>query len=293
MNYFKYITLILFAICGLSACSEDDLNDRSIFEGTAIQRAEFDNWLLNNYVYPYNVDFKYRLEDHESDQKYNLVPAEFRKSVAIAKLVKFLWIDAYIEVMNNDREFICTYGPKMIHLIGSPAYEEGQIVLGTAEGGLKVTLYNVNALNPDNPDIEVLNFWYFKTMHHEFAHILHQTIEFPQEFYEISTGKYTGGSWVNYTDKQALERGFITAYASNEVHEDFAETIANFVTHDEAWWNEQIETAGDGAAYIEQKLELARTYMAETWNIDLDSLRDIVQRRSSEIMNLDLVNLND
>ena len=39
MNYFKYITLILFAICGLSACSEDDLNDRSIFEGTAIQRA--------------------------------------------------------------------------------------------------------------------------------------------------------------------------------------------------------------------------------------------------------------
>lgn len=196
MNYFKYITIILFAICGLSACSEDDLDDRSIFEGTAIQRAEFDNWLLNNYVYPYNVDFKYRLEDHESDQKYNLVPAEFRKSVAIAKLVKFLWIDAYIEVMNNDREFICTYGPKMIHLIGSPAYEEGQIVLGTAEGGLKVTLYNVNALDPDNPDIEVLNFWYFKTMHHEFAHILHQTIEFPQEFYEISTGKYTGGSWV-------------------------------------------------------------------------------------------------
>ena len=90
-----------------------------------------------------------------------------------------------------------------------------------------------------------------------------------------------------------MERGFITAYASNEVHEDFAETIANFVTHDKAWWNEQIETAGDGAAYIEQKLELARTYMAETWNIDLDSLRDIVQRRSSEIMNLDLVNLND
>ena len=63
MNYFKYITIILFAICGLSACSEDDLDDRSIFEGTAIQRAEFDNWLLNNYVYPYNVDFKMCIRD--------------------------------------------------------------------------------------------------------------------------------------------------------------------------------------------------------------------------------------
>lgn len=46
----------------------------------------------------------------------------------------------------------------MIHLVGSPAYDEGQITLGTAEGGLKVTLYNVNTLDPHNPDIEVLNF---------------------------------------------------------------------------------------------------------------------------------------
>lgn len=293
MKYLKYITLMLFLVCGVSSCDESSMDDRSVFTGTKQERNEFDNWLLANYVSPYNIDFKYRLEDHESDKDYNLVPADYHKSIAMAKLVKFLWIDSYIEIMDNNREFICTFGPKMIHLIGSPAYDEGQITLGTAEGGLKVTLYNVNYLDPQNPDIEELNFWYFKTMHHEFAHILHQTIEFPQEFYEISTGKYTGTSWVNVRDEEALQKGFITPYGSSEVHEDFAETVANYVTHNASWWNQQIDIAGDGAVFIQQKLELARTYMKEIWDIDLDTLRDIVQRRSSEVLNLDLENLED
>ena len=158
MKYIKYIALAAFFACGVCSCSEDSLDDQSVFSTEAPQRNEFDIWLLNNYVYPYNIDFKYRMEDKESDHDYNLTPADYDKSVAMAKLVKFLWIDAYTEVM-GDRTFICTLGPKMIHLVGSPAYDEGQITLGTAEGGLKVTLYNVNTLDPHNPDIEVLNFW--------------------------------------------------------------------------------------------------------------------------------------
>lgn len=292
MKYIKYIALVLFFTCGISSCSEDDLDNQSIFSTDSPQRNDFDIWLLDNYVFPYNIDFKYRMEDKESDHDYNLTPADYNKSIAMAKLVKFLWLDSYIEMMGS-REFICTYGPKMIHLIGSPAYDEGQITLGTAEGGLKVTLYNVNALDPKNPDIEVLNFWYFKTMHHEFAHILHQTVEFQKEFYEVSTGRYTGAGWVNITDTEALGKGFITNYASTEVHEDFAEIVANYVTHDAAWWAAQRQIAGSAASYIDQKLELVKTYMTETWNIDLDKLRDIVQRRSSQVKDLDLINLKD
>ena len=127
--------------------------------------------MLDNYVTPYNIDFKYKFEYKESDTDYNLAPAELSKSVAMAKLVKYLWIDAYVEVQGNNRDFICTYGPKMIHLIGSPAYDNGKITLGTAEGGLKVTLYNINALNPNSVDVEMMNRWYFSTMHHEFSHI--------------------------------------------------------------------------------------------------------------------------
>lgn len=291
----KYITCFLIAIAflgGATACSDDDLDSQSVFDNESPYRSQFDNWLINNYVTPYNIDFKYRFEYKESDTDYNLAPAELNKSVAMAKLVKYLWIDAYVEVQNNDRNFICTYGPKMIHLIGSPAYDNGKITLGTAEGGLKVTLYNINALNPFKTDIAMMNRWYFSTMHHEFSHILHQTIEFPQEFYEVSSGKYTGNGWVNISDQTALQMGFITAYGSTEVHEDFAELVANYITHDAVWWVQQLAIAGEAATYINQKMEIVKNYMEEVWKIDLDLLRDIVQRRSEQVKYIDLTELN-
>ena len=58
----------------------------------------FDEWLLANYTYPYNVDFKYRMQDIESDHKYNLVPADYDKSVALAKIIKHVWMEAYTEL---------------------------------------------------------------------------------------------------------------------------------------------------------------------------------------------------
>ena len=291
----KYMAFLLVALtlAGVTtSCSEDDLSSKSNFDLETPIRTAFDEWLLDNYVAPYNIDFKYLFEYNESDNKYNLAPAELSKSIAMAKLVKFLWIDAYVEAQNFDRTFICTYGPKMIHLIGSPAYDNGMLTMGMAEGGLKVTLYNINALNPAKADVEIMNHWYFSTMHHEFSHILHQTVEFPQEFFEISSGKYTGNGWTNISDEDALKLGFITAYGSTEVHEDFAELVANYVTHDSNWWAKRLNIAGDAATYIEQKIDIVKTYLTEAWNIDLDQLRDIVQRRSEQVKFIDLTKLN-
>ena len=75
-----------------------------------------------------------------------------------------------------------------MQLIGSNEYSANQsIILGTAEGGLKIMLYGVNRLDIDNPSINVenpyadrsevpidMNYWFFHTMHHEFCHILTQ-----------------------------------------------------------------------------------------------------------------------
>ena len=57
-----------------TSCGEDDLED-SKFRKMTVERNEFDNWLLANYVQPYNIDLKYQLEDIETDMSYNLVPA--------------------------------------------------------------------------------------------------------------------------------------------------------------------------------------------------------------------------
>ena len=97
---------------------------------------------------------------------------------------------------------------------------------------------------------------------------------------------------MNVSDEAALGMGFITAYGGLEVHEDFAELVANYVTHDAAWWQQQLKIADEGATFINQKMEIVRNYMNEVRNIDLDKLRDIVQRRSEQVKYIDLTELN-
>lgn len=258
---------------------------------TRRREGAFDTWLLLNYVEPYNIQFNYKYIDRESDNNYNLVPAEYDKAVAMAKLTKYLWIDSYNELLGDT--FIKTYCPRMIQLIGSKAFNsQGSVVLGTAEGGLKITLYNINGLNPSSPSIDFLNEWFFKTMHHEFAHILHQTKNYSTDFNLISTD-YQGPSWLNLeSDAVANKMGYVTCYASYSPDEDFVEIISNYVTHAKGYWESVLATAGEeGGDKLARKFEIVRNYLQESWGIDIDKLRDIVQKRSANISQLDLKTL--
>ena len=288
----KYIYTLLFAASiVLGACSEDKLDSHSIFNTESPERDAFDTWLLLNYVVPYNIQFNYKYIDKESDNTYNLIPAEYDKSVAMAKLTKYLWIDSYNELLGE--AFIKTYCPRMIQLIGSKAYNsQGSVVLGTAEGGLKITLYNVNELNANSPDIDFLNTWFFKTMHHEFAHILHQTKNYSTDFNLISTD-YQGPSWLNLeSDEVANTMGFITRYASFSPDEDFVEIISNYITHDAGYWENVLNNGGAlGKIKLQKKFDIVRKYLKDSWSIDIDKLRDIVQRRSDSLSEVDLENL--
>ena len=288
-----YSLLALTTVC-LGACNNNDEIDtaNSIFSTEPLERNAFDYWLLDNYTYPYNIDFMYRMKDIESDHKYNLVPADYDKAVALSKIIKHVWMDAYVELAGMD--FLRVYVPKTFHLIGSPAYESsGNMVLGTAEGGKKITLYNVNDLNIKKINIEKLNEYYFETMHHEFAHILHQKRNFDPSFNRISEGKYVGADWYYYmtaqgamprTDDVAWPDGFVTAYAMSQSNEDFVENIAMYVTHTQAYWDNMMTAAGEsGAAIINKKFTIVYNYMRDTWGIDLNELRKIVLRRQQEI----------
>ena len=64
MKYIKLFLLITFTLC-LGACSEDDLDSKSIFDTEEPKMNEFDNWLMKNYVTPYNISFNYRYDDKE------------------------------------------------------------------------------------------------------------------------------------------------------------------------------------------------------------------------------------
>ena len=286
IKYMKYLSVLLAAVL-LVSCGEEKLDPNSQVIDSNVEQNEFDEWLYDNYVLPYNIEFLYRMVYKESDMNYYLVPAEYDKSVQIAKLMIHLCLEAYDEV-TGDKEFIRTYFPKMIHIIGSAAYRNnGTMVLGTAEGGLKITLYMINSLQLD-PDY--LNEYYFHTMHHEFAHILHQTKPYSSDFDMITGSAYVNDSWNStFSDEEALQNGFITPYASSEPNEDFVELLSTYITNTPKFWSDMLKAAGtDGSAIIKQKFDIVYNYMKNTWGIDLDELRDIILRRQSEIDELNL-----
>lgn len=315
-----YIAIVAFASVGVVSCNDDDLNSTSIFPEVNetldpnSYSFQLDSFLKREYLIPYNLDFKYRLEDVGIDMNYNLVPSDYDKSVDLAVLTKYLWFEVYDKHAGLD--FLKAYGPRIIHLIGSPAFNpvNGTIILGLAEGGIKVSLYRVNYMDPTN--FLELNEFYFKTMHHEFSHILHQTKTYPTEFQLLSPSWYSSTGWQDRYDPVCNSFGCVTNYASSETREDFAETIANYITKTDEQWDSLIYCAGrnweltvdektgrstyedpeeiqddeggladgvDGVAVINQKVQIARTWFRDAWGLDLDTLRAEVQRRQSNI----------
>lgn len=287
------ILLAFVASFALMSCSDDEPSSESIFPTTSPKRDAFDKWLLENYTFPYNVEMKYKMEDIESDMKYHLVPADSAKTAKLSIIMKYLWFDAYNEVVGPD--FIKENMPRTIHFIGSPAYNsEGTMVLGTAEGGLKITLYMVNSLDDKTlKNYDTMNTYYFHTLHHEFTHILNQKIPYDQSFKLITESGYVSGDWYTISDKTAHQAGFITPYAMVEPLEDFAEMLSGYVTKSQSKWNAILADAGTtGAASISAKLDIVRNYMQESWNVDIDQLRAAVLRRASTLSAVDLEHLN-
>lgn len=284
------------------SCSSDDIESKSVITTTTHEPNDFDKWLEENFRNPYNIDFKYRYEEIESDYDYYTVPAYYEESIKMAHLVKYLCIETYNEVAGI--EFTRSYFPKMFYLIGVWEYENnGVIKLGTAEGGKKIVLMGINFLDyvldgsydPSRDIADGLNHYYIKTIHHEFTHILNQTRDYPMSFRQVTPNSYVSDSQFSEPYNTAyLQRGFITAYAQTNTAEDFAEMISEYVTHDTDWWEERMQAADatweqdldqtqTGRVLIEQKLDIARAYMHDVWNIDIDELRECILRRQTNV----------
>lgn len=247
--YVLFAAFALMCTVGFTSCSDDDFTE-TIFDPTEypLDRTQatfpLDTFVKKNFLEPYNLRYLYKMEDISSDMNKNLVPCTYENSVKLAVLAKYLWYDVYAKLAGE--EFLKEYSPRIIHVIGSPSYnpQTGTVTLGEAEGGLKITIYNANNLNVD--DIDNLNERLFKTMHHEFSHILHQNKVYPNAFSEISNGKYNPMDWEDACDSLSLSSGFVSNYASSQVREDWVEVIANYIVKDADTWNGMLNTATYG-----------------------------------------------
>lgn len=246
------LRILFFAFATMTAvefmsCSDDNDFTPTIFDTTdyPLDKTVFtfplDTFIKKNFLVPYNLKFLYKMEDIGSDMNKNLVPAEYSQSIDLAVLSKYLWYDVYEKYAGE--QFLKLYSPRVIHVIGSKNYNvsSGTETLGDASGGVKINLYNVNNLNVS--DIENMNEYFFKTMHHEFTHILDQTFLHPTSFNTISSSNYDASGWNDQPDSVVAGLGFVSPYASSAYTEDWAEILANYITRDSISWAQLLETA--------------------------------------------------
>jgi len=288
------------ACCGLAAtlvaCSEDELSSQSVVKVDQVEYTPFDYWLQRNYVAPYNIAFKYRYEDNESDMNYYTVPARYESAIILAHIVKYMCLEAYDEA--GSITFTRSYFPKLIFTIGEWEYQNnGTYILGTAEGGRKILLSGANYVEQYMKSGDELNHYYLKTVHHEFTHILNQTKDYSADYQLITGSGYVADKWSTESYSTGyLQRGFITSYAQHSPDEDFAEMLSTYVCNSEKRWQTWLDQAGDmGARSISAKLDIVKDYMLTAFGIDLSRLREAIQRRQRDIVagRIDLTDLSN
>jgi substrate import-associated zinc metallohydrolase lipoprotein len=227
-----------------------------------------------------------------------LVPPKEEKIIPVLSAVKKVWIDTYIA--EKDSMFMKKYVPKFFALAGSASWNtDGTITLGTAEGGRKVVLYVLNNfrtkgmtgyVSSDSFNIKQM----FHTIEHEFGHILHQTVMYPQDFKTISVGFYTS-NWNNVSDATAHKDGFISAYAESAPDEDFVEMIGIMLTEGRAGFEAIIKsipagtsdnntTQAQAIARLRMKESIVVSYFKDTWGIDFYSLQTRVRAQVDKLI---------
>lgn len=297
MKSFQFICL-LFLLSGtvFISCKKEKLNPNSVItDPAASDSTALDKYILREFVTPYNISILYKYVDAESDMNYNLSPANDESAIRMTRLTQYLGIGPY-DAVTGSKEFIRSYFPKMLNYIGSPAYNNnGTIVLGTAEGGRKINMFNLNKLTAGNAfNVAYLNDKYFHTMHHEFGHILNQLKPYPNSFREISGGKYVQDSWNDKypSDFDAINDGFISAYASKEDSEDFVEMASFYITMSAKDWEDRISRgSGEGKDILQRKIDIVKKYYEESWNISLDSLRSEILKRQASLKDFDQLDI--
>lgn len=293
---FRKSMLFVCIVLLVTACKkEDELGDVDNIPGLGGDtwvKGPIDYWIYDSLTQPYNIAVKYKWDQFELELNKTLVPPREDKIIPVMDAVKKVWINTYVAEAGEN--FIKKYCPKFFVLVGSASYNtDGTITLGTAEGGRKVVLYVLNDFRTrDMPDYQPSDSFnikqMFHTIEHEFGHILHQNIMYPDDFKRVSVGHYTA-NWNNVSDAQANRDGFVTAYSMSGPDDDFVEMIAMMLVEGKDGFDRIVNSipAGTSAngvtreeaqSRLRQKEAIVVTYFKEVWDIDFYKLQTRVRQ---------------
>lgn len=290
---FAVLSSALFVSCKKEKVNSADAENINGLGGDTWEKGPIDNWIMDSLTNPYNVDLKYKWNQFEdlADVTAILVPPKEEIIIPLLSSIKKAWIETYSA--EGGPEFFKKVVPKNIYMVGSPAFNaNGTIKQGVAEGGRKIILLDVNMVTVKGmPGYVAGDSVYFKRMlwiiQHEFAHILHMYIMYPQDFKNVNPSLITS-NWADYTDEEAIRDGFVTNYAMNVSDDDFVETITYMLIEGRAGFEQLIASIPDGVTdrgtTREQAVSRLRTkesiivnYYKQVWNIDFYKLQTRVR----------------
>lgn len=291
---FHWLRLGLFTfaiiLISLFACRKNSFKLRDTTEGKkeivdpCFSDNEVDRYICDSWVSPYNISVKYRFDDLDvGDDNIGipLVPPRDSLVIPVLRAIKKAWLDVYASVAGDG--FVRRLAPKQIVLVGSKRWNsDGTVVLGVAEGGKRILLFNINEFDlKKNFDAFIKQI---HTIHHEFGHILHQHILYPPAYRTISSpGDYTA-QWINVRQPDNLPKGFVTPYSMLNSDEDFVETLSNsLVFRRDTLANraekkvEKVDKDLKGAKLLEEKQTFIENYLRDSWNLEYKQIEDSVQ----------------
>lgn len=277
----------LLAVILLSGCYDSEILDVPVNEPDNLPNTPLDNYIQEEFIDKYDMAIRYRFVDNYVDPGKRVTPPRLENVRPMLDFIEEFWINPYLEIQNGETFFKDHVPPEIIFLGGLIFNSDGTVTLGTADAGARITFTNVNGLDPEDEEWISLQL---NVVYHEFAHTIHQRYKLPASFEKISPAGYTSaGSWFILSDGEALERGFVSPYATSSPNEDFAETVAFYlftedfhsiyITQEEDCTTVDCEERNEGRKKINQKLNAIIDHYKKVVDIDLEALRAAIQSR--------------
>ncbi|MFR3331619.1 MAG: substrate import-associated zinc metallohydrolase lipoprotein [Odoribacter splanchnicus] len=285
----KILFLLLFFGWVLVSCDDENVSPYQPSKEVELTDP-VDIWLYENLQQPYNCVVRWKWDDSYVDVNYYVTPPRKDVMVGVGEMLLDFWLEPFIEA--GGEEFILEHFPPEIVCVGSPLYNaDGTVTAGYADAGVRITLTELDNFNLSN---SAWLLFQLQTIHHEFSHIVHQRHGLPEGWEQISEEDYTGNSWVNLEEEEAIAKGMVSPYATSSKHEDFADFVGLFLTTPEKDFTEKYLTLKDetiadydglnpGRLRLQQKYDLMLTYYKSNFSIDIVRLRDNIQQRISSI----------
>ncbi len=283
---FKSLLIIGVLLCVSTSCFDDEKVSAPV-KTYPVSNDPIDRFIQANFIDRYGVAVRYKFVDRYVDLNKRVTPPKRELVEPMLNFLTEFWIDPFINV-SGGRRFFENHVPAEVVFIGSTIYNaDGTVTLGTADAGARITLSEVNDIDPEN------RAWVFRqlgTIYHEFAHIMHQRYNLPSSWQQISPQGYTSlGSWFNLTNEEALQRGFVSPYGTSTFNEDFAEIVA-FLLYDPEFFEKYIddepncttaacESRNEGRARLRRKYNAVLTHYQQFTGVDLLAVRELIQAK--------------